>query len=95
MTAIQATATKAEMISRNERIECFCLAGPPTWRKGSIAPFVDLSLCNACGIFEDRHGESLLDCSEPVRVITYTHARCVLHMMHSYHIACNIVIPLF
>jgi len=26
--------------------------------------------CNACGIFEDRHGESLLVCSEPVRMIT-------------------------
>ncbi|KAL0023404.1 hypothetical protein WJX79_005927 [Trebouxia sp. C0005] len=42
--------------------------GVPTWRKGSIAPFVDLTLCNACGIFEVRHGKSLLDCSKPVRV---------------------------
>ncbi|KAA6424919.1 MAG: hypothetical protein FRX49_05093 [Trebouxia sp. A1-2] len=44
--------------------------GVPTWRKGSIAPFVDLTLCNACGIFEVRHGKSLLDCSKPVRVLT-------------------------
>ncbi|KAL0049059.1 hypothetical protein WJX82_005202 [Trebouxia sp. C0006] len=43
-------------------------SGAPTWRKGSIAPFVDMVLCNACGIFEARHGKSLLECTEPVRV---------------------------
>ncbi|DBA75781.1 TPA: hypothetical protein ACH3X1_010192 [Trebouxia sp. C0004] len=42
--------------------------GAPTWRKGSIAPFVGMCLCNACGIYEDRHGGSLLDCTKPVRV---------------------------
>ncbi len=54
--------------------KCVDLAGAPTWRKGSIAPFEDMVLCNACGIFEAHHGKSLLECTQPVRVLTSPHA---------------------
>ena len=60
--------SQLDLLDRSEVCLTWLTAGPPTWRQGSRAPFAGLLLCNACGIFEARHKQSLLECTKAVRV---------------------------